>query len=224
MTITVFTSSYNHGEFLSQAIESVLGQSYQDIEYLLYDDGSTDDTWEIIQEYSDPRIRSFKLEKQPNVGCIINHSWGEMKGSAWVWCPADDFLLPRCIEIKERYSSEDSVVYSDWIKVNKDNRRIGDVALKPKTSEQFAQDIWNKCEIGFTGIYIPRSVIDKTSPFPEDMDCGEDYFWTLMAVKQGIAFNHLPLITHGKRLHDNRTTIRYKPDRAAIAKRASEEG
>ena len=48
--ITVFTSCYNQAEYLSAAIESVLRQTYEDFQYLIYDDGSTDNSWDIINK------------------------------------------------------------------------------------------------------------------------------------------------------------------------------
>ena len=226
MKVTVFTSCYNQGKFLAEAINSVLTQTHEDIEYLLYDDGSEDDTWRVIKSFDDPRIKSFKLVKQPNVGCVINRSWRNMTGEAWVWCPADDFLHPNCIEEKVKLSQHNpsSVIYSDWKIVTEDGKFVRNVLLQPKTSDQFSKDIWHKCDLGFTGIYIPLQVIKTTPLFPTDMDCGEDYFWTLKAIQTGVPFIHLPLITHGKRHHDNRTTVRHKPDRAAIATRAAETG
>ncbi len=226
MKVTVFTSCYNQGKFLAEAINSVLAQTHEDIEYLLYDDGSEDETWEVMNSFDDPRIKSFKLSKQPNVGCVINRSWEDMTGEAWVWCPSDDFLYSNCVEekVKLSLSNPSSVIYSNWEVVNEAGQSIRVVLLTPKTPEQFAKDIWHRCDLGFTGIYIPRLIIKTTTHFPTDMDCGEDYFWTLKTSQLGVPFIHLPLITHGKRHHDNRTTIRHKPNRAAIATRAAETG
>jgi len=222
MKITVFTSCYNQADYLSTAISSVLNQTHNDIEYLLYDDGSTDKTWDIIKGVNAPRVRIFKLEKQLNVGAIINRSFQDMTGDAWVWCPADDYLFNWCLEQKYLLSlaRPDSVIYSNWNRINANGLFECAVILEPKTPEQFAIDIWDKCEIGFTGIYIPRSVIEKAPPFPENMDCSEDYFWTLKAVQLGIPFVHMSTRTHAKRIHSNRTTVRHKPDRAAVAERA----
>lgn len=219
MKITVFTSCYNQSEFLTQAIASVCLQTHSDIEYLLYDDGSTDDTWSVIQSHGNSYIKSFKLDKQPNVGVIINRSFQDMTGDAWVWCPADDVLYPNCLQDKYEFSKSHSgaVIYSDWDKLDEKGRCIGQTRLPPTSPEQFSKDIWSSCNIGFTGIYIPHSVIGKVPPFPEDMDCSEDYFWTLKATEIGVPFVHLPIITHGKRYHANRTTVRHKIDRAAVA-------
>ena len=89
---TIFTSCYNQAAYLSEAIASVLNQTYTDFEYLLYDDGSTDNTWEIIQSYAakDSRIKAVKLDKQKNVACVLNVSIRDMSTDFWLWCPSDD--------------------------------------------------------------------------------------------------------------------------------------
>jgi GT2 family glycosyltransferase len=62
--VSIVTPVYNHGRFIAACIESVLGQSYQDWELLIIDDGSADGTAEVIRRYSDPRIRYFHQENR----------------------------------------------------------------------------------------------------------------------------------------------------------------
>ena len=60
--VSVLTTSFNRADFIGEAIESVLASTFTDFEYIIVDDGSTDDTFEIIQTYakSDSRIRPFQ--------------------------------------------------------------------------------------------------------------------------------------------------------------------
>lgn len=60
--VSVILSSYNHAKYIREAIESVLNQTYRDFELIIWDDASSDNSWEIISSYSDPRIRAFKNE------------------------------------------------------------------------------------------------------------------------------------------------------------------
>ena len=61
--VSVILTSYNHAAYISAAIESVLNQTFTDFELLIVDDGSTDDSREIIKRYNDPRIKFFLYEK-----------------------------------------------------------------------------------------------------------------------------------------------------------------
>ncbi len=205
--ITVFTSSWNHGEFLAEAIDSVLKQTHEDFEYLLYDDGSTDNTKEVMESYDDPRIKKFYLSKQANVGCVINQSFRDMSGDFWVWCPADDILRPTLLESKLRESEKHSyntVIYSDWEIL--DGQRV---ALKHMSLQEFKKAMATSCPIGMTGIWIPRGVIHTVGNFPEHLVCSEDFYWVLMALNADIEFQHIPEVLYTKRKHGNSTTHRH---------------
>ena len=60
MKISIILTSYNHSQFLRESIESVLNQTFPDFELIIWDDASTDNSWEIIQSYEDPRIIAYR--------------------------------------------------------------------------------------------------------------------------------------------------------------------
>lgn len=96
--VTIATITYNSAQFVRQAIESVLAQSFTDFEYLISDDCSSDETWEIIQEYKDPRIRAWRNE--PNLGEYPNRNKTlyEAKGKYIIWIDGDDIFYPHGLE------------------------------------------------------------------------------------------------------------------------------
>lgn len=61
--ISIILSSYNHEKFVAQSIESVISQSFTDFELLVIDDNSFDNTAKIIKDFSDPRIKFFRIHK-----------------------------------------------------------------------------------------------------------------------------------------------------------------
>lgn len=67
--VSVILSSYNHAKFICESIENTLKQTFTDFELIIWDDGSSDNSWELIQRYSDPRIRAFRNEK--NIGGVF---------------------------------------------------------------------------------------------------------------------------------------------------------
>jgi len=193
MKLTIFTSCYNQANYLPQAIESVLNQTYTDFEYLIYDDGSTDNTWEIIQSYvaKDSRIKGVKLEKQKNVACVINRSIHDMSTDFWLWCPSDDVWCDNLLEVKAQYAVKhpDKVVYSNFIQINEKGLEIGRVTIPPRTPLEFLTAVKSTSPIGFTGILIPRSVFDLVGSFPENFDYSEDFWWMYKAVSiDGVHF------------------------------------
>jgi glycosyltransferase involved in cell wall biosynthesis len=96
--VTIVTITYNSAKFVKKAIESVLAQSFTDFEYLISDDSSTDNTWDIIQTYKDPRIRAWRNE--PNLGEYPNRNKTlyEAKGEYIIWIDGDDIFYPHGLE------------------------------------------------------------------------------------------------------------------------------
>ena len=72
--VSVFMKSYNHDRFISEAIESVIGQSFEDLELIIVDDGSTDSSRQIIDSYEqqDSRIRSILHKHNLGITKVVN--------------------------------------------------------------------------------------------------------------------------------------------------------
>lgn len=210
--LTVFTSSYNHGKFLEEAIESVLEQTYGNFEYLLYDDGSTDNTWDIMQSYAkqDTRIVCKRMEKQSTKAPVLNDSIRNFRGDVWTWCPADDIWFPTLLEDKALFAKQylDSVIYSRYEIINPEGKHIKLVHTPDYTPEKFNELVWEISPIGFTGIWIPRTVFDKTGLFPEHGYLSEDFYWMIKATIDGVVFRCIPKVLYCKRKHPGSVTAK----------------
>lgn len=82
--VSVVLTSYNHGKFLREAIDSVLKQTFSDFELIIWDDASSDDSWEIISQYADPRINVFRNEEQKRGIWGINKSIAEVASGEYI--------------------------------------------------------------------------------------------------------------------------------------------
>ena len=93
--VSVVMPAYNSARFVAEAVESVLGQSFTDFEFLIVDDGSTDETPEILRGYAerDPRIR---LTVRPNIGLVrtLNEMLASVRGEFVARMDADDVCFP----------------------------------------------------------------------------------------------------------------------------------
>lgn len=94
--VTIITPSFNQGRFISQTIESVLGQSYRNIEYHIIDGGSTDDTLGILDSYGS-RI-NYVSEKDNGQAHAINKGLRMANGNIIGFLNSDDYLLPGAVE------------------------------------------------------------------------------------------------------------------------------
>ena len=76
--ISVILTSYNHDKYIHEAINSILNQTFTDFELLILDDASCDNSWNLINQYSDSRIKAFRSEKSGEVVYRINNAIVEL--------------------------------------------------------------------------------------------------------------------------------------------------
>lgn len=91
--ISIVTPSYNQGAFLEKTIQSVLSQDYPNLEYIVIDGGSTDDSMQIISRYKD-KLLYWESEKDNGFGHAINKGFAKATGEVLAWLNSDDLLLP----------------------------------------------------------------------------------------------------------------------------------
>jgi glycosyltransferase involved in cell wall biosynthesis len=91
--ITVVTPSFNQGEFIERTIRSVLGQEYPNIEYIVMDGGSNDESVRVIEHYNSG-ISHWESRKDKGQSDAINRGLGMASGEILAWVNSDDWLLP----------------------------------------------------------------------------------------------------------------------------------
>ena len=97
--VSVIIPAYNVGNYIHRAIESVLKQTYENVELVVVDDGSTDHTWNIIREYTkaDKRIRAFRQENR-GVSSARNTALDNISGDYVMFLDSDDWLEKNAVD------------------------------------------------------------------------------------------------------------------------------
>jgi len=109
--ITIVTPSFNQGQFIEETILSIINQDYPNLEYIIIDGGSTDNTAEVIKKYSD-RIKHWVSEKDSGQANAINKGFKKASGEILNWINSDDQLMPGALKKIAQlfYRNPDAVV------------------------------------------------------------------------------------------------------------------
>ena len=99
--VSIIIPSYNHARYIGDAIESVLNQTYRNIELIVIDDGSRDDSHAVIRGYADdPRVTVILNTENRGQSFVLNHALEVAKGTLVSFLPSDDWYLPRKTELQ----------------------------------------------------------------------------------------------------------------------------
>lgn len=96
--VSIIMASYNRAHSIGLAIESVLNQTYKNIELIIVDDGSTDDTASVLSKYDDPRIKIVRHDTNLGVNAAKNSGLNNLSGEWFTTFDSDDEMLPNAIE------------------------------------------------------------------------------------------------------------------------------
>ena len=123
--VTVYITNHNYGRFLQKAIESVLGQTLQNFELIIIDDGSTDDSYEILKKYE--KNKKILVIKQKKKGLIFSNNIALRlsKAKYIIRLDADDWLDKHALEIMyntHKRNKNLSLVFPDYYEVSEDGK------------------------------------------------------------------------------------------------------
>lgn len=182
--VSIVTPSYNQGKFIRQTIDSVLNQSYKNIEYWIIDGGSTDETLEILNSYGS--AINFISEKDQGQANAINKGILKSKGEIIGFINSDDFLNPATIQkMVEAFQRTNCLwVTGDYCIVDESNLPIQSLIVKYKRllrkfSNKRLFQIANY--IAQPSTFWHRNLIEKIGLLDETLQYVMDYDYWLRA-------------------------------------------
>ena len=219
-SVTVIIPTYNRAHLLGRSIKSVLGQTYRDIELIVVDDCSTDNTEEVIRSFSDERLRSIRLNKNSGSPAVpTNKGIEAARGEYIAIQDSDDEWLPGKLEkqmnVFKKVSPEVAIVYTDvWrIRENGEKEYLPSPHIMPEDGIIYREALGYRVEgIGTQTLLIRKECFSKTGLFDEKLRMFIDTE-LLIRVSKYYYFYHLqePLVnyfdTPGSLAHDSESWI-----------------
>lgn len=128
-TVSIGLAVYNGANFVAEAIEGILGQTYRDLELIISDNASEDDSFAICSDYArqDPRIRLYRNEINVGAAPNFNRMFQLARGKYFKWAFHDDIMLPRFVEAAVAVLESDPSVVScmtSAVRVDAERKRI----------------------------------------------------------------------------------------------------
>ncbi|MES1021687.1 glycosyltransferase [Gloeocapsa sp. BRSZ] len=203
--VSVIINNYNYGRFLTQAIESVLNQTYQNWELIVVDDGSTDNSREIIEAYKENLIPIF--QKNAGQGEAINTGIAHAQGEIISFLDADDYFARDKLEkIVAGFCEhpEWAQISHCWISVNSEGQTVGQGSTI--LSQGDVRNLllrWGRYAMGITsGLAYRRAVLQQVLPIPTRKAAAADTYLTVAVPFYGeVGCINEPLMFY--RIHGN---------------------
>lgn len=195
--ISVIIPTYNRSTVLQRAIDSVLAQSFTHFELIIVDDGSDDNTHELLLSLIDSQ--KIKYFKQNNLGVSAARNLGakNANGDYLAFLDSDDEWLPNKLAIQNDYLSnfpDLQIVYTDeiWIR---NGKKVNQKAIHKKSGGRIFLACLQQCLIAPSSVLIKKSLFDSLNGFDESFVVCEDYdLWLKISSIHDIGFISKPLI------------------------------
>lgn len=210
--VSIVIPVYNGSNYVAEAIESALAQTYPNVEILVINDGSTDDgaTDAVVERYAS-KVKYIK-KKNGGVATALNLGIKEMRGEYFSWLSHDDIYLPNKIAAQIEFlaglSFSDLVVYSNHYNLIEAKSTSVLIRHAAYTDLEFrAREIVANNQIHGCSLLIPRKAFDQVGLFDERLRVAQDYeLWFRIAER--FPFRHLDKVLVTGRVHDKQVGVR----------------
>lgn len=210
--VSVVVPAYNHARFLRDAILSVDAQTFRDVELVVVDDGSTDDTVEEVGRLP-PLTVPFRLIRQPHSGAAaaLNAGIAEARGEFIAWLSSDDWFVPEKLQCQVDYMTahpEIALLYTD---VYVDDELTGRTYLAPHAAfddhATMVRELFRYCFINGSTTLVKRADILAVGGFDPDLPQAHD--WDLwLRLSRDSLFGHIALPLIHYRWHGGNLSLR----------------
>ena len=197
---------YNGEDYISESIESILNQTYDDFEFLIIDDNSTDNSIHIIKNYKDTRIRLIQGKQNKGQTIRLNQGLTLAKGEYIARIDQDDISLPQRFEIQIEYFDTTpnlGLVGTKYICIDKNGKPIHNNSIQFETNSNAIkwQLLWRQV-IGHSTVMYKKEEAEKCGGYSKDYTFAQDYsLWSMISQNNEIL--QVDEILMKYRIHEN---------------------
>lgn len=197
--ISVVMSVYNGEQHLRESIESILSQTFTDFEFVIVNDGSTDNSPEIIKSYDDARTRIINNEENIGLTKSLNNAIKQARGEYIARQDADDISLPNRLELQLEYLEghpEVALLGTGIYVISEDGETVEKRIMHPNPKKSLLKG--NRFIHG--SVMFRKSVIDEFGAYNETLKYSQDYeLWLRMSKKYDV--RNLTALLYKLRMH-----------------------
>lgn len=181
--VSIVIPVYNGANYIQEAIDSALNQTYKNIEVLVVNDGSKDNTEELIKTYKDKVKYIYK--ENGGVASALNVAIDNMKGEYFSWLSHDDLYCPDKIEKQvNAIDNPNQIIACNITTINANGEKIQDFFIPERFKKSVKAFLAGSWDIGLNGcaLLIPKEAFKKAGKFNEKLRYTQDYdMWFRMA-------------------------------------------
>jgi glycosyltransferase involved in cell wall biosynthesis len=221
--ISVCVPTYNRGRYLSEALDSILGQSLQDIEIIISDDASTDDTPAIVAQVRDERLRYVRQARNMGIAENRNRCLAMARGQYITWLDSDDIYHPEMLAVQsavlDRHPNV-GLVHGAFEVIDSEGRRLPDWPLP------FARDVIEPGKAAFrelvlsnyvngATVMVRRDCQERVGPYAAGLGkSSEDWeMWLRIALHADLAYTAAPLAQYRQHSGSSSVAARHSGER-----------
>lgn len=176
--VSVIIPAYNRAHCINRAMQSVRSQTFKDMEIIVVNDGSTDNTEEIVMSIPDERIRYIHCETNRGPGAARNEGLKAARGKYIAFLDSDDEWLPEKIEkqvtLMESLSEDWGICYTSWHIIKDGSTKITSIPKPVKNDNLLRHFAFGKSSFHIPTLIIRKACIDHVGHFDERLWRWED--------------------------------------------------
>lgn len=210
LRISIITPSFNQGPFLEATIRSVLDQEYPDLEYIIVDGGSADESVSIIGRHAS-RLAWWVSEKDGGQSDAINKGLQRATGDVMAWLNSDDVYCPGALRRVADFflaHPECDAVVGDLEIISRHGVKLD---LKKAVPVTFRRNLYSGCAVPQPATFFTRRALQRTGLVDTSLHYQMDYEFFLRMQAKGVAFGLIREPLARFRLHgDSKTVAEYR--------------